>query len=140
MPQLVLRHGVACVFDLLTPWILKNILTCTKPYAQASMERTTHGSSTDYVRWWLLHHIESHGQYTLGDQRQALKTAIGTWDPGALKTAHAYYGQLGDFELCKFLHSYCLMYYHDFGSWHLYNPNAAAVALCRKMHYWRNFK
>jgi hypothetical protein len=104
------------------------------------MERTTQGSSTDYVRLWLLQHIEIHGQYTLNDQRQALKTAIGTWDPGALGTVHAYYGQLGDFELCRFVHSYYLLYYHDFGSWRLYNPSAAAVALCRKMQYLRNFR
>ena len=133
-PHLLVRHGVACLFGLLLPVIL------SKPYAQASMERTTQGSSTDYVRLWLLQHIETHGQYTLNDQRQALKTAIGTWDPGALRTVHAYYGQLGDFELCRFLHSYYLLDYHDFGSWRLYNPSAAAVALCRKMQYLRNFR
>lgn len=85
------------------------------------------------VRAWLVGHIMKDRLFTFSE-RQALVDIIGRWDQGALRTIHCYYSGLGKSDLNQFLYMYYGSYYcEDQFVWKLYNPSAAAVALCRKL-------
>ena len=63
-------------------------------------------------------------------------TIAASFDAGALRTIHAYYGTQEPFKLYNFFLCYMLLYFDPYGrrSWQVYNPSAAAVSLCRKLH------
>jgi len=86
---------------------------------------------------WIFQHLQEYRHYC-SLQRDELRLLVNVWmDLGAPRTIWHYYHQLDEFELYRFFHSFWLLYWND-GWQGLRNASAAAVALCRKMYWYRN--
>lgn len=89
---------------------------------------------------WLSTHLQGYPHYSQF-QRSKLREIVSTWDFGAQRTVYEYYHpdagwNQSEFELFKFFICYCGYYNGDLDKWFLYNPSAAAVALCRKLYHY----